>query len=186
MTPPGACLEAYRIDSKSSVLEELRRRGADAGDFYKKVTAEAVNRDSYVPVAATASHRFNGHPILWFTPDSSRVVVDRDFSSDLAVVDVTRMKPGQSATVGVLTADARAKVSPREVVKFLLASRVVAVWVHVWADVCLSDEQVAADGTYRLRVTGEHVYFTNRENHEKFDFETAIPAGGEIVVNNRP
>jgi hypothetical protein len=184
-TPPGACLDSYRIDSKASVLEEMRRRGVPAGDFYKSVTAEEVNRDTYVPVAATESYRVDGHPILWFTPDPKRLVVDRAVFSDLTVVDVTRMKAGQTLPVGVVTAGARPKISGRDVVKFLMASRVVAVWIHAWADVCLSDEQ-AAGGAYRLRVSGEHVYFTNQENHSPFDFEVTITAAGEIAVSRLP
>jgi hypothetical protein len=185
LTPPRpiACLESYRIKREDSVIQEMRRRGIATGDFYRQIAAGAVNRDTYVPVSATAAYGVDGQPLLWLAP-AGALLVDQLHSSDLTVVDVTSMKHGETLPVGALTQGTLGKISGRDTVKFLMASRVVAVWIHVWADVCLAEESTGADGAYRLHVTGEHVYFTSGENREPLDFDVSITSSGAISVNN--
>jgi hypothetical protein len=178
-----ACLERMKILHSESVLQEQRSKGPAAPDFQTAFAAAKIGPD-HLAVEAVESFAVNGAPILWFTPDRRTAVVDERVFGDLATVDPLRFSSGQTGTVGRILVG-RDALSGRDVAKFLIRAGIVRVYWHVEADVCLADEKTES-GAYSVRVSGEHTYFTNRENRDPFDFELRIAADGAISVSDLP
>jgi hypothetical protein len=179
--PATACLEEFAVTHAESVLQEQRRVGPAAPDFQQKFAAAAIDASTYQAVKAVERFRVGGSPILFFTPDRKTAVVDAKVFGDLDAVDPLKMSPGQGAKVGKVLASAQA-LPRREVARFLILAGIVRVYWHVEASVCFKSETSGPDG-YRLRVTGEHTYFTNKRHRERFDFEIGVSTDGSITVS---
>jgi hypothetical protein len=136
-------------------------------------------------VQCVAALRPGGHPgpVFWFSADRRDVVVDRAFSSDLTVVDLTRLQAGERFEVGTL-APALREAPGREVLALLLRADVLRSYAHLEGTVCLDEEQADAGG-YRAALHGEHVFFTSKKNVRPFAFGFERTAAGLLVVTGR-
>jgi hypothetical protein len=181
---PG-CLERFTVDHGASVLVEQRQVGPPMSDFPTRFAAVTVEKATYAPVKVVAAFTVGGAPLLWFTPDRRSVVVDAASFSDLAVVDPTRMRVGEVATVGTVREPVRQALSGRELTRFLILAGVLRVYWHIEADVCIEAESTGQDGAYQARVSGTHVYFTNDRHEGHFAFVLGIAPDGTITVTNR-
>lgn len=183
MQPPAtpACLEAVAIDHGASVLAEQRRVGPRADDFQTTFAAAYLDPDAQVPVEAVRAYQIGATPLLWWNPARTAAVVNAAVLSDLAVVDATGLGAGVAAPVGALTELGLGRIGGRALVKFLLHARVIATYVHIGAELCLTDEHDGPDG-YRVRVTGHHTYFTNSKHVAPLAFTVTIDPAGQIAV----
>ena len=178
-----SCLATWKRGSDASVLNEQRASGQAAWrDFATGYASAAIDPASHVAVKHTSRFQVGGQPVLWFTPDRQAAVVASSAFGDLAVVDATSIMPGAEAAVGRVTPEARAALGDRGVVELLLEADAVLIYAHIGGEVCLVEEQ-AADGAYRAKFTGEHVYFTNEENRDPLAFEVRIAPDGAISVH---
>lgn len=183
--PRSSCLDELRLDRDRSVLAEQRSVGPRADDFAERYAAEEIDPDRYAPVKVVERYRIGDTPLLWFTPDRTRAVVDAAALSELAVADPTRMTPGDEAEVGRLTDRALGQIPDRTLVRFLLEARAIATYWHTGAELCLVSEEASGEG-YRARFRGEHTYFTSTENREPLAFEVEISPDGRILVRGLP
>jgi hypothetical protein len=179
--PTPECLERLTAGHHDSVLDEQRRVGPRSWDFQGRYAAATIDRAAQVPVEVVKAYQLDGVPLLWFDAGKTAAVVDAAVLSDLVVADATRMRAGEQAAIGRLTPAALGKLAPRELVKFLIAARVVATYVHIGSELCLVEEQ-QDDAGYRARFTGSHTYFTNEENVDPLAFEVRIDAAGVITA----
>ncbi len=176
------CLANWSMGKGDSVLSEQRALpGADWFDFASGYSAAAIDA-THTPVKATATITVNGGPVLFFTSDGAQAVVDSRVFSDLTVVDVTALSAGTSAKVG--TVIGREKLGLRPLVDFLVRSDAVRTWAHIGSEVCLVSAS-DAEPVWRAELTGEHTYFTNRENHGALSFVVEVAADGTITVTGR-
>ena len=182
---PQPCVERFSVQHADSVLVEQRRVGPGWDDFPTRFAAASVDHATFVPVEAVRGFEVAASPVLFFTPDRRSAVVDERFFSDLTVADPTRMRTGDSATVGTVRAGAREALGGRGVLRLLIAAGVIRVYWHVEAEVCVSSEAVAPDGGYEAAVSGTHVYFTNDRNEDGFAFTFRVAPGGAITVVGR-
>jgi hypothetical protein len=174
------CLATYEITSSGSVLSEQRSTGPGWSDFPARYNAAEIDEASYTPVQATARFTLAGRPLLWFTPDKRDAVVDVRFSSTLLAVDVPMLRAGERRFIGALTPEGRA-LPPRDFLEFLLRAGVARTYWHLGSELCL-EQEAAAGGSYRARLSGAHVYFTSRKHRVPLAFVVELGAGGEIVL----
>lgn len=182
MTAP--CVLTWTRDSGASLLAEQRASGAAGWSDFATLLRAAPIDDAHFPVAHTARFQVAGRPVVWFTPDRTAVVVDAALFGDLAVVDATSIAAGTTAAVGTVTPAARAALGDRGVVELLVEADVVRIYAHIGGELCLREETTVA-GAYMARFAGEHVYFTNDENHAPLAFDVTIAADGAISVAGR-
>ena len=181
-SPMGKCLATWSMGKGASVLSEQRGLpGVDWNDFGSAYAAAAIDA-SHTPVKATAQFTVDGAPMLFFTQDGSQAVVDSRVFSDLTVVDVTALSAGAVAKVGTFLA--RGKLGHRALLEFLVRSDVIRTWAHLESEVCLTAES-EGDPIWRAEFTGEHTYFTNRENHGALAFVVEVAGDGTITVTGR-
>lgn len=167
-------------------MEEQRGKGHAWDDFPRRYASAAIDPATYSPVEAVAGHQADGRPLLWFTPDKSEAVVDRDVLSEVAIVDVTRLHDdGRSATVTRIADAARGKQPPRAWVRWLIASGSLQTFVHLEATLCLESERETGGG-YEAIVSGRHVYYTNERTEAGYRFVLRIAAEGTITVAGLP
>ena len=180
--PSPPCIEKIAIDHSDSVLSEQRRVGPRADDFPERFAAETIDPTSYTPVTVVADYTIDATPLLWFTPDRSRPVVNATYFTDLEVGDATRLKPGTPATIGKLVAAAQGKIDNRRLARFLLAAGVIRTYWHIGAELCLVSEELGERG-YAAAFTGVHTYYTNEENRDAFTFTLTIATDGTLAIS---
>jgi hypothetical protein len=189
MTTPSptspTCLDRFTVEHSRSVLSEQRSTGPGWDDFPTRFAAAVVDPATFLPVKAVADYRVNGQPILFFTPDRRAAVVDARLFSDLVVADPTRMRAGETASVGAAMPAARQALTGREIARFLILAGVVRVYWHVEAEVCLETETTKHDGAYEAAFSGTHTYFTNQRHEGHFAFTMKLAPDGNITVVNR-
>jgi hypothetical protein len=178
------CLARWQIEASASVLNEQRGAGPPWEDFPRRYAAAAIAA-GYSPVKTVERFRFQAQPLLWFTPDKRDAVLDTRFSSGLEAVDVPRLGPGERKVLGALRAEAARALAPREILEFLLRADLLRTYWHIGSELCLERES-SADGGYRAELSGEHVYFTNEENHDPLAFAVEIGADGVVAVTGLP
>ncbi len=182
MTLPKDCILTWEIDAGDSILSEQRRVGPHRNDFFERYTSAAIDPLTQRPVDAVSRFRLAEQPIFWLTADKRDVVVDLRFSGDLVAVDVPRLRGGESRSLGLLSAHARA-MPARDVLELLVRADVLRTYWHIGSEVCLVRERADA-GAYRAELRGEHTYFTSGRNRETFSFVFEIAAGGEMSVTS--
>jgi hypothetical protein len=152
--------------SPRGLLPSLRR--PEWPDFPKRYASAAVDAAKYSPVEAVQGHRVRDRPVLWFTPDKSDAVVDRDVLSEVTIADVTRLKEGDPAVTVTRIADgARGEHPPRTWLRWLIAFGALQTFIHVEATLCLESERETKDG-YEATVSGRHLYYTNERNEGRY------------------
>lgn len=128
-----------------------------------------------------ARFTLDGEPLLVIDRTQRRVVVNQRAFSAIERVDATRLGKGDRAVLGRVV-DAKLRARGRELVTFLVSSELIQTYMHIGAKLTLGADDDSAK-TYRVRVTGTHVYFTNSRHESRLDFEVAIDKqSGEIVV----
>ncbi len=180
-TPAVNCTDPYRTDFNGPPGEHswLRAFGAMQPRRYPTATIDPATDK---PAERTKAFTIDGAPILYFR--NRAPVLDARFISELSVVDVTRMKPGENAPVGSLMPAARGKLTPVALAKFLIESNALVVFQHAFASLCVSEETIG-NGQARVRFTGVHVYYTNQETRERIDFHVDLDASGGLSVTRR-
>ena len=176
------CLERVTVDQARSVLSEQRRVGPPAADFQTRFRAEYLDPAVQVPVEVVRAYQIGGTPLLWFDVTKTEAVVNAAVLSDLVVADVTAIRTGEQVEIGQLGELGIGQLGGRELVKFLIAARVIATYVHIGAELCLVEEHDAQAAGYRARFTGAHTYFTSSKHTKTFAFSVAIDATGAITV----
>ncbi len=174
-TVATACIATLTVDRGDAVLDAKR------SDFFERYPAAYLDPAAQVPVEAVKSYQIGGTPLLWHTADKAGVVVNAAVLSDLVVGDATRMRAGESATIGQLTELGLGKMPGRELVTFLIRARAIATYVHIGSELCLVEEHDDG-GSYTARFTGEHTYFTNEQNVEPLAFVVTIDPAGVITL----
>lgn len=185
VAPPVAeeavmCPSPWKIDHHDSVLSEQRGKGPSWSDFPVGFPAAAITGDD-VPVAVTAPFQIEGAPILYFRPGFSEAVVDARWSGAWTAVDATGLAAGSTAVVARLTPEGRAGLSAARWAELLVRAGMIQTYAHIGAEVCLVEETLP-DGAWRGVLRGEHVYFTNEENHAPLAFAVVVAPDGEIRV----
>lgn len=177
-----SCVVTWRRESSASVLNEQRGSGAKGWfDFASSYAAATIDPATMAPVRLTERFQVAGRPILWFAADKQGAVIDRDAAGDLAVVDATVISAGDTKPVGRFTPAARQALGDRGLVEFLVVSDTVRIYAHVHGEACLVSES-SEGGAYEAKFTGEHVYFTNEENHDALAFTVRVDADGLVTV----
>jgi hypothetical protein len=169
-----------RIEITEGVLEEQRRLGGRAWDFYAVVPAKVIDPQHDRPSTAVEAFTVQGRPILWLAGETREAVVDSTLFSTLTVVEVTGLPEGERVVVGRATELGRA-MPAEQLVEFLIRARIIATYVHIGSTVWCEDTQ-SSDGVFRGRYAGVHTYFTNEEVRESFAFEIEIAQDGTIAV----
>lgn len=181
MKPPPSCLEQLTVDHGRSVLTEQRSLGPAASDFQARFAAADIDRDTQIPVAATAAYQIGKTPLLWWNAARTEAVVNAAVLSELRVIDATNLAAGSTEAVGQLSELGVGHIAGRDLVKFLIAARIIATYVHIGAELCIVDEHDGPAG-YQARVTGQHTYFTNAKHVEPLAFTVTIDPAGVIAV----
>ncbi|MEM6994508.1 MAG: hypothetical protein AAF721_28590 [Myxococcota bacterium] len=181
-----SCATKLSLSSSTSLLEEHRGH-TRVDDFHTKIDAVPIE-PGFVPVKATAAitvaRADEDHPLLYFTPDFERVVLDAALAGPMQVVEATRMSAGDEAPVGVLTAAGREALAPARWVELLLRARIIGTWVHLGAELCVAAPRVEGDRTV-VDVDGTHTYVTNEDRTEPVRFSVSFGADGTVAVTGR-
>lgn len=108
----------------------------------------------------------------------NQVVVNEIWFSDLVVVNAVHTD--QSISIGEFSDLSFSGYSPREIVEFLLSSRIVSTYVHLSSRLCLTGETDTAE-KYRAEYSASHDYCTNTCVTEEYEFAIEVDKNsGEI------
>lgn len=187
--PDNPCLEKLVV-TRGTSLDIVPLPDGDMLDFPKVVYAKKIDlRHTAEPRLAPL--RLVDRPVF-FAPEGkdtkgrpAPTVVDAGLFSDLACVDATRVRAGQTVPVGSATGDAMG-AGPQRIASTLIQSGVVRPFVHVEATLCLvqqGGDATTADWTGRYE--GTHTYFTNEKNVDPVAFVVRITPRGAISVEGR-
>jgi hypothetical protein len=170
----GDCIVQLSIQRNTNPWKQWDAALGSAGD--EPVTAVPVAdlaAGGYGPVAALSRFAVKGSPLMGVKAASGELAVSKAVFSALSRADATKIEPGDSVVVGALLERSGKALSLRDVVLFLLESRVVATYQHMESQVCLKSEKDGKE-RYCAHFTGTHVYFTNERHVEPLDFSLAI------------
>lgn len=163
---PSGSLETWAIDRGTSPWRDFTRSYDEeqAGRQVRAVSfvgAQGELADALELPAGVA-------PIIAIDRAARRVVVSAEAFGDLARIDATSLRPGETHAIGVVRAPAFL-ADPRSLVRFLVSTQLVQTCVHVEANVRLLAE--TDDGTrYRATLAGVHTYYTNARHDVPFGF----------------
>jgi hypothetical protein len=180
------CIAFWDIDSARSVLHEQRESKVPWYDFATTWKSAAILSDA-VPIKTLSEIKIPDGPVLWFSAEKKEALVDKRFSSDLTVVNVTRLRAGLTKTIGTLSKERALSASSHgmEILQLLVKADIIQTYVHIGSEVCVKKSAVdekSAGGAFRADVVGEHTYFTNQKNVDKFSFRFEIKPTGEMTV----
>lgn len=182
MGAPVAAVQQISVDRgqspwqgyTSSAEEEARGRSIAAVALLPK-----MERPAHLERFAVG-----GEALLAIDREGRRVVVNARYFSNLERVDGTRLGKGDRHILGKVV-DAALRARGRELVTFLLSAELIQTYAHIGSKLNLTEEK-DAPGSYVVRVTGTHVYFTNRRNEGSLDFEVRVDKqSGELSVVGR-
>lgn len=92
---------------------------------------------------------------------------------NLKPVDAIGVKKGESAVVGKVDTSLLAKMTPREIVLFLLDTEAIGTYWHIGAELCMVKEKDYSSH-YVASFVAEHTFFTNEKNVEQYSFDVQI------------
>lgn len=178
-------IELLHVAHHDSALQEQRAAGGKpAHDFFERYPAERIDPAKHTPMKAGSSHTLDGRPLLWLSADKSAVVLDeRAFPAGLRVVDATRSF--DETVLGTVTPAARAAPGDAAIVRFLIQSGVIRVYVHIEASL-RGESAPAKDGAFEATYVGQHVFYTNAENRAPLGFSVRIAKDGTISAVSSP
>jgi len=119
-----------------------------------------------------------GRPVFWQAADG--IVVDEAFFSDLKTVHCRRATTfgPEGERVGRIVGRGH---DSRQVVKLLVHAGVIDANIHAAATVDVVAGGHDASGDW-FRLKSDASFWTNRENHERFEFAVRVSETGEIRV----
>lgn len=135
---------------------------------------QAVNVDEYSQLESVAQ-------FFWYNPDTNEVYVDANFFSDLMPIDATNVSE-ESTTIGFVLPDIFQQIEPQALVMLLIETHVIRTYVHLDADVCLTNDEFTKGGDYIAHFTAIHRYCTNDCYEDEYTFTVKIKKNGNIVV----
>ena len=178
------CILKLETSRHQSVLEEQRQTGPPADDFQRVFAAEPIDAATYSPVKVVARFTLGGAPLLWFTPDRRRAVLNAKAFGDLQMIDAPRLDAGETKTIGKMTPTGAAQLDGRAVLEFLIGAEIIQTYWHIGAELCLRTEDQGPAG-YRAEIDGVHIYYTNEENRDPVRFQFMLSPDGTLTITGR-
>ncbi len=177
---PGS-MDPFTLTSSASVLHEQRQLGPRADDFQKSFPAATIDPATMRAVQATAAFQIQDQPLLWFSADRTRAVLDARYFEALTQADATRISSGQKLTLGKIKPAARV-LPPATLARFLMTSGIILTFAHIESTLRLEKETTSSEGRYEARFTGSHLFFTNERNERPLAFLVVIEPDGTLVL----
>jgi len=176
---PPKCIKKMYIERSSDPFDNFysgyfNRDGVlKAGKINKKIRPEIFGK-----------FKWNG---IWLAGAASKngpVVVNGDIFSNLKLTTATT-KNSDRITIGNVNIKWLKKISPWDVVKFILETQIVETSWHLGADLCVVKEDRVGDGTI-YRFEGSHRYCTNECVSEDLKFDIGINTRtGEVYLQGK-
>ncbi len=137
----------------------------------KLVKAQALG-STHTPFAALAPF---DQPDLLLAKDAQRkqVHINEHYFSDLRRGDATRLVKNTEHVIGTFRDLSFKRLSPRQLVRFLLQAQIIETYWHLEAELCVVSEEDQPE-RYRAEFRGVHRYCTNRCEEEAFTFAVRI------------
>ncbi len=137
----------------------------------KLVKAQALG-SAHTPFAALTPF---DQPDLLLAKDPQRkqVHINERYFSDLRRGDATRLGKGIEHKIGTFRDLSFKRLSPRQIVLFLLQAQIIETYWHLEAELCMVSEEDQPE-RYRAEFRGVHRYCTNRCEEEAFAFAVRI------------
>lgn len=173
-TSPLSCSETWHIDGQKAFTREMKLFDRSAS-----FVIESLAPGNHPELIALDDFTVNGEPVMWLSPDYSNAFVNSSFFTDLQRVDLTSLS-GEIA-VGKATPLLMESWTPREVIVFLLESEVLMSFLHLDADVCISDEG-QDDHSLVFELRGTHRFCTNECQELSYALLLRIDEDGMIGV----
>lgn len=162
-----SCIAKYTTDQSGNLFSQFSPsheiKAVHAGIFQKEFTA----------LATAGKFTIAGKPIIWVDNAGKQIIVDKNYFSDLKLVDVTKFPLDGSDVVGKVDTTIFTERTPRDIVAFLIDSQILNTYWHIGADICLTEEQDFGSA-YIAHFKASHVYFTNKENVEQYTFGVQV------------
>ncbi len=137
----------------------------------KLVKANPIEKH-HTPFPALAS--FDQKNVLLAKNGQSKTVqINQNYFSDLRRGDATRLGKGIEHPIGSFRDLSFQRLSPRELVLFLLRAQIIETYWHLEAELCLLGEKETPEA-YQAEYSGVHKYCTNRCEEEAFAFSVRI------------
>ena len=116
-------------------------------------------------------------------PQRKDVHINERYFSDLRRGDATRLGKGIEHPIGNFRDLSFKRLSPRQLVLFLLQAQIIETYWHLEAELCMVSEEDKAE-SYRAQFRGVHRYCTNRCEEDAFAFTVHInkKTGGLILI----
>jgi hypothetical protein len=156
---------------------------ASAEEEQRSMEVRAVKiATEFEPIARLQKYASDPEPLIAIDRMNRRVVVNERHFGDLRRAKVTSLRAGERAKLGIVKSAALVN-KPRSLVRFLVESQLIMCYVHVGAQLRISDDKEAA-GRYLAVLVGSHEYYTNKRNvgHLHFAVELDKSTGTVEVV----
>jgi hypothetical protein len=140
-----------------------------------KVKASTIDQKLYCPVEGTKGFAIGGIPFLWVELKTGTFAVNKEFFSDLTVVDAWRLyytikddqRVGKRQSIGKFL---KTGVYPLwKVITFLLQSRILNTFAHASAR-CWTKKITSSSSLYRVELYCVHIFYTMMRNDEEYQF----------------
>ena len=113
----------------------------------------------------------NQELLIWKSIESTWLVVNKKYFSDLQQIDLTRFSNIQ--TVWTFKDLNFESLSPKQMFEFLINSQILGTFIHIEANICMLNETDSAD-LYEATFQAEHIYYTNDRNIDSYSFTFTI------------
>ncbi len=161
------CIAKYNTDQSGALFSQL-----NPPNEVKAVKAGVVQKQ-FTPLTTAEKFTIAGKPVAWVDNTGKQIIVDKNYFSDLKLIDVTKFPLDESDVVGKVDTTILTGRTPREIAGFLIDSQILNTYWHIGADICLREEQDFGSH-YIAHFDASHVYFTNERNVENYTFGVQI------------
>lgn len=171
---PAPCLRTIELTHHASVLEEQRSIGPHRDDFQRTFQSVHVDPETYTPVEATSGIEVAETPVFWWTPAKDAAVVHGAIAGELRSRDAFVLRPGERVTLGRLDEISVDRISGLDWLELMVRAHVIGTYAHLQSALCVVEQKGAPLEGFDAEVKGEHVYFTNEENRDRYRFAFRI------------
>jgi hypothetical protein len=147
----------------------------------KHIRASLFPANGYVAITSPKEVVYESESLLYRNEVKKEVIIYSGYFSDLERVDATRLKAGESVSIGRVLDPKLRKAD--FLIPFLLKGQLVITYWHTNSELeCVSASQ--ADSKLIFRFSGTHYYYTNEKNSSNFKFNISIDmATGELSLS---
>ena len=148
----------------------------------KFLKSAQLNENEYVFFEHLNKYKINNKHLIGKHKSKKIINIESAFFSDLKKANGTDSSKDKPQIIGKIDKQIFSHISFQDIAGFLIESQIITTYWHIESEIFLIKENIN-ELFYTGYFTGEHIYFTNSKNVDKFDFVLEInKKTGEILI----